>query len=372
MNELIMHRQEEGTGKGLLGTFARAFLITLIIVITAGAGICLYFLGRAYGESGAFPWQRVSGGSAPQSGAPAGTGGKAVRSSWTADQNAKDYTTVALFGVDSREGELLSGNNRADVMMVLAIHKRTGEAHIVSVYRDTYLDIGDGVYTKCNAAYAYGGPDQAVDMLNECLDLDIRDYIAIGFGGLADLIDDVGGVEIALTEEEVPMLNDYQRTMADELGRAMVPVTAAGMQRLTGLQAVAYCRIRYTAGDDFRRTERQREVLTQTFAGIGRLGPRQLFGLTTDVLSKTATSMDLGRLFQFAAQLVKLDIRGTAGLPGADMRMNATIGGQAVVVPSTLADNVVWLHGFLYGTEDYAVSARVSEISAGIEKAAGR
>ena len=107
------------------------------------------------------------------------------------------YTNIALFGVDSTEGELEQGNNRSDMIMIASIHKLTGEVKLVSVYRDTLLRVSeDDLYTKCNAAYAYGGPQQAVSMLNRNLDLNIRDYATVGFGGLADAIDAVGGIEL--------------------------------------------------------------------------------------------------------------------------------------------------------------------------------
>ena len=91
-----------------------------------------------------------------------------------------EYTTVALFGVDSRNGQLGKGN-RSDTIIIAGINESTGEVKLVSVYRDTYCNIGNDTYNKANAAYAQGGPEQAIQMLNTCLDLDIKDYATVDF-----------------------------------------------------------------------------------------------------------------------------------------------------------------------------------------------
>ena len=112
------------------------------------------------------------------------------------------YTNIALFGVDSRDGNLGKGN-RTDCIIVASLNNETKEIKMVSVYRDTLLDLSEGTYQKCNAAYSYGGPVQAINMLNMNLDLDIQDYVTVDFGAIADAIDLLGGVEIDVKEEEV-------------------------------------------------------------------------------------------------------------------------------------------------------------------------
>ena len=127
------------------------------------------------------------------------------------EQNAEvdlgeGYTNVALFGVDSRDGNLGEGN-RTDCIIVASLNNETKEIKMVSVYRDTLLDLSDGTFQKCNAAYSYGGPVMAINMLNKNLDLDIQDYVTVDFGAIADAIDLLGGVEIEVTEEELPYIN---------------------------------------------------------------------------------------------------------------------------------------------------------------------
>lgn len=284
----------------------------------------------------------------------------------------KDYTNIALFGVDSREEELLSGNNRSDMIIIMSINKKNGDCKLLSVYRDTFLDVGGGTYTKCNAAYAYGGPEQAINMLNQNLDLNISDFVTIGFGGLANLIDAVGGVEIDVTEDEIHGINDYQSTMAEELGRGYNTVSAPGVQTLDGLQAVAYCRIRYTAGDDYKRTERQREVLMQTFNKAKRLNPKKLNQITETVFNEVATSLTMPEAMLLMSKALTLDIVDTSGFPNAEMRTSGTVDGQSCVIPRSLASNVQWAHAFLFGEDSFQVSQRVSEISYTIDtKTAG-
>ncbi len=169
----------------------------------------------------------------------------------------KGYRNIALFGVDSTTGALAK-NTRSDTIMIASINQDTGECKLVSVYRDTYLNLSNDTYNKCNSAYAKGGPEMAISMLNMNLDMNITDFVTVGFAGLADTIDALGGVMIDVDEAEINHLNSYQFTMAKDMKREYKELTQTGYQRLTGLQATAYCRIRYTAGDDFKRTERQR------------------------------------------------------------------------------------------------------------------
>ena len=181
----------------------------------------------------------------------------------------KGYRNIALFGIDARNDNLDKGN-RSDTIMIASINQDTGEVKLCSVYRDTYMNLGNDKYSKCNAAYAAGGPKQAIDMLNMNLDMNITNYISIGFEGLIETIDSLGGIQIDVKEDEIKHLNNYQASMfstetKEKLTDNYVKVTQPGLQTLNGLQATAYCRIRYTAGDDFKRAERQRTVLLACF-----------------------------------------------------------------------------------------------------------
>ncbi len=281
------------------------------------------------------------------------------------------YTNIALFGLDSTEQSLESGNNRTDVMIIASINDRTGDVKLVSVYRDTYLDIGNGNYQKANAAYAYGGPEQAITMLNTNLDLNITDYATIGFGGVADMIDAVGGIEIDVQQDEIDHLNNYQSTMATELGKEYVPLTSTGLQTLNGLQATAYCRIRYTDGGDFKRTERQKEVLSKTFAKLKSAGPVAMLKAADSLASEVRTSLNAAEISALVLKALRMNIADTSGFPNEQYRTVGYIGDQSCVIPIHLTDNVTWLHQYLFDDASYEVSQTVQSISSEISARSG-
>jgi len=275
----------------------------------------------------------------------------------------KGYRNVALFGVDSTSGELTK-NTRSDSIMIASINMDTGECKLVSVYRDTYLNLSNDTYNKCNSAYAKGGPEQAINMLNMNLDMNITDFITVGFSGLSDTIDALGGVMIDVDSAEIEHLNNYQLCMAEDLKRSYTPVTSTGYQLLDGLQATAYCRIRYTAGDDFKRAERQREVLMAIADKAKTASPATLNQIANDAFGQIYTSLDLSEILELLGDVTKYNIVGQAGFPEDNMRATGTIGSKgSCVVPVSLAENVTWLHGFLFNDESYTASEAVQSYS---------
>lgn len=284
-----------------------------------------------------------------------------------AQEDCSGYTNIALFGVDSRTEDLLSGNNRSDTIMICSINNSTGDVKLVSVYRDTYLDIGSGELDKCNAAYSYGGPEQAVTMLNRNLDLPITDFVTIGFQGLAGAIDAVGGIDLDITEAERGYLNQYVSDMASELGTDGTQVESSGNVHLTGIQAVAYCRIRYTGGGDFERTSRQRTVLSQLATKAKASGPLGLVRLVNSCSSGIATSLSNTEIILLVLQAWRFSLADASeGIPQQDQYGFATIGGQSCVVPKSLDTNVRWLHNYLFDSSSYQPSETVESISSSI------
>ena len=279
------------------------------------------------------------------------------------DRVMAGYQNIALFGVDSREQDLLSGDNRSDTIMICSINKKTGETRLVSVYRDTLLNIGGGDYRKCNAAYAFGGPQQAVAMLNSNLDLNITDFVTVGFEGLAETIDALGGIDLEITEEEMEYMNSYMDDMYYEIGTEYDEVTDWGMQHLSGIQATAYCRIRYTAGDDFRRAERQRTVLMLTMEKARKANPLRLAAAAGAVMGRTATSLSSGELMLFILRARMMDITESTGFPTEEDRIFATVNGESCVVPYYLTTNVRKLHQTLFDQEDYEPSPTVQDFN---------
>ena len=284
------------------------------------------------------------------------------------------YRNIALFGVDSTEGALTK-NTRSDTIMIASINLDTGDCKLVSVYRDTYLNLSNDTYNKCNAAYAKGGPMQAINMLNMNLDMNITDFVTVGFSGLTETIDALGGVYIDVREEEITHLNNYQisivgttkdgKTYTAAEG-SYTPVTQAGYQKLNGLQATAYCRIRYV-GSDFERTARQRRVLKAVADEAKKASPAQLEKIANSVFDKVYTSLDISEIVSLLGNISKYNIVDEGGFPNSDMLATGNIGKKgSCVVPESLESNVAWLHEFLFDEKDYEPSEAVKEYSAKI------
>ncbi len=278
-------------------------------------------------------------------------------------QVTKGYRNIALFGVDARDGELGRGT-RSDSIIIASINQDTQEIKLVSVFRDTYLNLSNDSYNKCNTAYAQGGPEQAISMLNMNLDLDITDYVTVGFGGLIDSVDALGGIEVEVTEAEISHLNNYQLTMSEELGVDYIPVKESGKQLLNGMQATAYCRIRYTKGDDFRRAERQRDVLTAMMEKAKTSSASSLNQMVTAILPEVETSLGVNEIISVLGSLAGYNVVASDGFPFADGRTGATVGSKgSCVIPDDLEDNVIKLHELLFPEATYKPSRQVSSIS---------
>ena len=281
----------------------------------------------------------------------------------------KGYRNVALFGVDSTSGALTK-NTRSDTIMIASINQDTGECKLVSVYRDTYLNLSNDSYNKCNSAYAKGGPMQAINMLNMNLDMNIKDFITVGFAGLSNTVDALGGIMIDIDDVELKHINNYQKTMASDMKREYTPVESTGYQLLDGLQATASCRIRYGGGDDFKRTERQREVLLAIFDKAKSASPATLTAAVNAIFDNDEiyTSLDVADILDILGDITKYEVVAQGGFPEESRRTTGTIGSKgSCVVPVSLADNVQWLHEFLFEDEEYSPSDAVIEYSNKVE-----
>ena len=293
----------------------------------------------------------------------------------------KGYKNIALFGVDSREGSLGKGT-RSDTIIIASINNDTGDIRLCSVYRDTYLNLGNDSYNKCNAAYAKGGPEQAINMLNMNMDLNITDYVTVGFEGLIETIDALGGVYIDVQQNEIVHLNNYQISMVGKTtdkktytateGVDYIAVKEPGMQLLNGLQATAYCRIRYV-GDDFMRAQRQRTVLAAVMDVCKKSDPATLNKILNAALPNVSTSLDVDEMTAMLSNVTKYNITGSDGFPFESNRATGTVGSKgSCVIPVNLEQNVSLLHNFLFDDATYQVSAQVKQYSNKVSSDTGR
>lgn len=279
------------------------------------------------------------------------------------NETLKGYRNIALFGVDSTSGALEKGT-RSDTMIIASVNQDTGDVKLVSVYRDSYLNKGNDKYGKANAAYSSGGPKQAMMMLNMNLDLNITDFVTVGFQGLTDTIDALGGVWIDVDEAEIKHINNYQMCIAENLKCTYTEVTQTGYQLLNGLQATAYCRIRYTKGDDFMRAQRQREVIKAIADQAKKANVSSLTKIANNVFPEIYTSLKLDEIVSLLTEISKYEIVDEGGFPDESMRAVGNIGSTgSCVVPCSLEDNVIWLHGFLFDDMSYTPSTEVKTYS---------
>lgn len=274
------------------------------------------------------------------------------------------YMNIALFGVDARNDKDLYGGkdhpSRSDSIMIASINMDSGDIKLVSVYRDTYLNVGTDDYIKCNHAYAYGGAEQAVKMLNMNLDMDITDFVTVGYQGLADVVDGLGGVYIDVDDVERKHLNNYMIDIAEVLKCDYEPVTTTGYQLLDGIQTAAYCRIRYTAGDDFKRASRHREVLMAIEEQAKKADLTTLTKAFNEAIDDVYTSLSQETLLELIKNIANYQIVDEGGFPEESMRTVANIGAKgSSVIPVDLESNVVWLHQFLFDDVEYTVSDSV-------------
>lgn len=280
----------------------------------------------------------------------------------------RGYRNIAVFGVDSRDSSVGRGN-RSDVIIICSIDQSNGEIKLVSVYRDTYLDVGKNSFQKATHAYSYGGPARAVKMLNDSLDLNITDYITFNWKAVATAVNILGGVDIDITPAEFKYINSYITETVKGTGIGSVQLKAPGMQHLDGVQAVAYARLRYM-DTDYQRTERQRKVVELAFEKAKKADPKTLNDLLGNVLSMVATNLTWQDGLDVINDIGKYKLTDTQGFPfDKDDMTKGTKG--FIVVPIDLESNVVKLHSYLFGDENYEASAKVKAYSERISEDTG-
>ena len=289
------------------------------------------------------------------------------------------YTTYALFGLDHRSKNEKLNTENSDTIIIASINNDTKAVKLVSVYRDTLLNVKDDTYSKANSAYALGGPTNAVSMLNTNLDLNITDYVAIDFNALVTVVDCLGGLDIPLSYAEIVHMNNYCVETSEETGKSYTPVelpdpkpedeeAIVDTYHLNGVQATSYCRIRYTASLDMGRTERQRRVIQMIVDKAKKAGLSTIFDIMDQVFPMVKTSVSKTEILKMIPAMIGYSIDETTGFPN-DYKFAQVKG--SVIVPTTLESNVLKIHQFLYGDASYTPTQDVLNRSAQITNIAG-
>ena len=281
-----------------------------------------------------------------------------------------DVKNIALFGVDCRTADYKGC--RSDVMMVLSYDQKNNDVTVTSLVRDTYVEIGDRGFDKLNHAYAFGGPELAIQTINRTFDLDIEDYVTVDFWAVEKIIDAIGGVEIDVSSEELVHLNKYINDLNNNSpdGSKTSPISGSGLKHLNGRQAVAYMRIRYVGDGDFERMQRQREVMEVALQGIKSISLPNMLSLINDLLSTVKTNLDKGEIVDLATKVVTKGIPTMQQyqLPTRDGGIGKMINGIYYFIPNTLQDNVIEFHNVVYSQNKYKPSATIISLSQRLEE----
>ena len=268
------------------------------------------------------------------------------------EEELKGYRTIALLGIDSRADNYNRGN-RSDCIMLAVINQDTKEISLVSVYRDTYLKIKGYGLDKVTHAYSFGGPELAISTLNTNFDLNIKEFVTVNFDAVKDIIDSIDGITMTITSEEVPHISG---------------INQAGTYNLTGEQALAYARIRYAEGGDYKRAERMRDVLTAVVNKVKTFDISRLNKLVDMLLPKVYTNLTSSDIFSMMPSLPSFKITESIGWPYETKGITLD---RWYGVPVTLESNVTRLHKEVFEEDDYTPSETVRIISNSIIEKTG-
>lgn len=294
-----------------------------------------------------------------------------VNESVTENQVMKGYTMIALVGIDSRDDKLKSDWN-SDTMIIASINNDTKKVKLVSVYRDTYLCLGEdedenNSYGLANSAYCTGGAKKMINMLNKNLDMNISDFVTVNFQAVAETVELLGGIDVEMKKEEVVHLNNYCVETSEVTGMDYTPLEEIeGVHHLNGVQAVAYARNRKTSGNDFRRAARQREVIYRIVEKAKNSSIATLNTVLDKIFPMIYTSLTEKEILSMGMNMLSYDIEDQTGFPFDHLygdTVKEAMDGVDCVLPITLESNVIKLHEFLYPEDSYVPSNEVKTYS---------
>ena len=285
-------------------------------------------------------------------------------------QELKGYRNIALLGIDSRADDYGLGN-RSDCMIIASINQETNAVKLISVCRDTYVYVtenGTKRLDKITHAYSYGGAQNTLKSLNEAMDLNITEFVTVNFDAVIAAVDSLGGVYIDIDESEIKYVNDYIDATSESSRVKSSHITHSGRQKLDGVQAVSYTRVRYTAGGDYKRTERMRTVVEAMLSKAKTLNVGQLNSFADTILPKIRTNISTSEIWGLIPKLASFKVTESIGWPydTKGITLDRWYG-----VPVTLQSNVERLHKEAFEQEDYEASDTVKEMSAAIVKKTG-
>ncbi len=302
-------------------------LLVLIILLAIFLGGVLWFINNKLGKM-----QKISINEAH------------LGISKVANANLSEYRNIAIFGIDSRQDNYNMGN-RSDCIIIASMNNNTKETKLISVYRDTYVQIDGHGLDKITHAYSYGSAQLAINTLNTNFDLNIKEFITLNFDAVKNIVDSIGGISMKITSEEVSHIPG---------------INQAGTYNLTGEQALAYARIRYATGGDYKRTERMRDVLTAVVNKAKTLDITKLYNLVNKILPEIYTNITITDILSLLPNITNFKISDSIGYPFDTKGITLD---KWYSVPVTLESNVIKLHKEIFGQQDYIPTETTKTIS---------
>lgn len=220
-------------------------------------------------------------------------------------KEADDVITIALFGSDYSDIYEVSA---ADATMILSIDTKNNKIKLCSLMRDIYLDLPDGGKMNLNYTILDGGPSSILKTINYNFNLKVDKFVQVDLERLPKIIDALGGVEMEITEDELQFINGYIDNIDKKNETKTEHIYSAGNQLLNGTQASAYCRIRYTAGRDFRRTERQRDVLNALFLKFKDISLTEVPGMINNILPLVTTNLSNNEIISISTKALGMGL----------------------------------------------------------------
>lgn len=259
-------------------------------------------------------------------------------------QQVPGITNVLLIGTDART---LEENSRADSIIIATLDNNNKKIKLTSLFRDTLVDIPGYGERKINAAMELGGKDLLIDTIRSNYNIHLDKYVIINFWGFEAVIDEIGGLELDVTEDLIYELNKY---IGESTGGNDCPVQEAGLQVLNGKQALSYARIRYNVGDDYARTSRQREVIIKLAEKLKETNPIKYLGIMNKLVEHINTNIDLGDALDLAYTIYKLPSLNTEQLqiPVTNLAVTMNYRELGSVFITDLEQNGKIIYDFIY------------------------
>jgi len=333
-------------GGNKLNKKLKIFLGIILVLIVIAGGI--FFGGKFYVKGKLSKIKKVE---IPKAPAEIGIDTTKYKPDETVVKKGDSITNILLLGIDSRDPSSDSG--RSDSIMILTIDEKNDKLKITSIMRDSLVNIDGHGQEKITHAHAYGGPLLTLKTVNQNYNMNIMNYVQVDFFSLAKVIDYIGGVDINVTADEVPLVNGYGIEVANIEKKKVVPISGPGLQHLSGSQAVAYSRIRHVGRDDFQRTERQRTVLAVLFKELSTRKVTDIPGVVDQIIPCVETSLKTDDIMNFAEYILthKMTNFDQTRLPYDDLYKDAMVNKMSVLTWDKQA-TIDRLHTFIFGSKD--------------------